>query len=1431
MKKEKNKSLNNKIKRIFTLLITTLLITITMYVGVKEYVKAYTIGQEVEVGGYAPSDYDAASVVGIKVPKTGDGAFYCIEKGNTHESSKYKIKEYTGCANEFEKRKLQAIVGYGGTIDWTWAKQLAVWTGHKQLDYWDARYGYSKTDLWDKVPTKKEVDEIEHSAEKYAEKSTNAVEPSIEKDEKCEVINTTGNTYKIGPFKLKYDAQSIYNIDSIKVYADSGELNVSEYQDENGNSITEIPASDQKFYMVLTNIDLTKTQKINKITLTYSYTDYSDIAIYEALGVDKPNAQKLILVEGQPKTGSKDVDLNPGLIFITGSYNLELSKIDSRDDSIKLQDVEFKVTQDNNVLGTYKTNANGVISISDIQINSEDTQKVIIEEVKGKEDYEALASKIELDVKIKIADEVINGVKTGKKKYEVSEINVISNSSNDDESKSTITLRKGENSNVCTIGLKIPNVRKTIKLSGYVWEDEKQGKESKLNGQKDENEKFIEGIQVTLHTKDNSKIMYTDSSTMQTKTNSNGYYEFEIPIGPEYYVEFTYNGQNYQHTVYNTWTGNGNPLTSNSTETEKDRDNLNAALETITPNMQVKGTTINNTINEKDATYIDEECYRISAYTGAYGNEKDIKYYSTTSEYINLGITKRETADLALRKDVYKATTTIKGYTQDYEYNKRNLTTDEDGNKYWDISQRASDVYYNEGYTRELKKADYYYNDTDINKNLKLYVTYVINVRNQSGVIDAKVRGVAEYYDEDYTYVEGSAYLGNRKGEKISDVTVSEETSAPISGYKQRTITGLDKDTLKAGDDMYIYITFSVGTGTDIKLDDDAGKGNMAEILGYSTYYGDKATAPNDGNSLTYTEYKEGDTAGRVDVDSNPGNAKSVDESTFEDDTDRAPYIRVKLATKERTTNGYVWEDARTNVEGDAAVGNGIRDQGETLIDGIKVELWNKDTNSIAKIYNGTTWEDARTETANGGQYSFDGFVPGNYYIKFIYGEKADSKYNGQDYKSTTYAGTKVYTGFKYSNPDNDDKLSEAEDTLYSDARDIYGNETTEGTRAYVTSLYSGKMTNPRVTKLNDNITSAYMQAKTGIINIYIEKGGDNLPGLTGTEENRTYKIENIDLGLQERAKAQLMLSKEVSNIKVTLSNGNVLFDNGSSATNLTWQNKKYHTNGYDGKLMKEPNRNNEMQSILLTMDEELMHGATIKVTYKIKVENIGEVDYASKEFYYGGSKTDSDTPITTKVGMIIDYTGAAGTDDVKASTNNLRFDSSENEGWEAYSLDKIYSYKNSKSNDEGLISRELLNKAGNDFSGTVSEYNTILVKEFNKDLTPKIVSGGESSVETSLVLSQVMTSEESTDQKAYNNMAEIVSFENGIGRRMEYSIVGNQNPDKTIAEVDSDMAQSVTVLPPFGQTYIYYVLGAVIAVIAVAGIILIKVKIVNPKK
>lgn len=85
----------------------------------------------------------------------------------------------------------------------------------------------------------------------------------------------------------------------------------------------------------------------------------------------------------------------------------------------------------------------------------------------------------------------------------------------------------------------------------------------------------------------------------------------------------------------------------------------------------------------------------------------------------------------------------------------------------------------------------------------------------------------------------------------------------------------------------------------------------MAEITGYATYYSEKATSPNKDNKDSYTEYKGGDPAGKVDVDSNPGNADPNDKNTYESDADEAPPIKFQLEGL-RTISGEVWKDKRT---------------------------------------------------------------------------------------------------------------------------------------------------------------------------------------------------------------------------------------------------------------------------------------------------------------------------------------------------------------------------------------------------------------------------------------------------------------------------------------------------------------------------------------
>ena len=880
-------------------------------------------------------------------------------------------------------------------------------------------------------------------------------------------------------------------------------------------------------------------------------------------------------------------------------------------------------------------------------------------------------------------------------------------------------------------------------------------------------------------------------------------------------MEFIYNGQDYQHTKYTQWTttSSNTKKTSNATETESARDNLNNGLAEIGPN-----TGVSYSINTEKPSYISK--YAISAYTGGYGNARNLTTYNTTSSDINLGITKREVADLALRKDVYKAILNIKGYSQEYLYNKRDgLETDSKGNSYWDISLRKSDTnYYATSYTREVRKADYNYKGTN---NLEARVVYKITIRNQSEGIAANVTELVDYFDDDYTYE--SAYIGDRNGNVISNLTSSSTSkythTTRISGYNKLYLKGLENSRIQPSGDLYVYVTFKVNTDSNgIKLDNSGtGKGNIAEIMGYKTYYANNISSPNAGSRITYTEYKAGNVAGRVDVDSNPGNVSSTDTKNFEDDTDRAPYIKFVLANEERRTTGNIWIENRNNTVSGADIGNGSYDNGEAGLSGVKVELWDADTNQKAKMWTDSGWQDAQVTSGNNGDYTLSGFVPGNYYLKFIYAD-------GQTYKSTIYNPSAT---FDVNNPDELGKYVETTQK-YSDARDIYNGKLTNNGktletlstqyRQYVNNLLTEE-TNGKLKEYETQDKS--MQAVTGLIGINIEKNPNDR-----NSDPRTYRMDGIDFGVVERPKAQLTLSQEVANVKVTLANGNTLFDASGKATNVLWQAKKYHQVSYDGNKLKTPVVSQNPQRIVLTMDEELMQGATINVKYALKVTNVGEIDYTGYNFYYKGNVANGSLVRTTIKG-VVNYIGAALSDDAKATKNNLRFDASnsENNGWEQVNFDYLY-----KGEAKPLVSEDLLTQSNGTYTGAVSEYSTILQNKMGETvLTPRKASTGTHEVSATLTLSQVMSAQNAADDLSYNTLAEIIKVSNDVGRRMAFSTVGNQNPNAKTAEIDAD-STTVTVLPPFGETYIYYVLGLGLAVIIGLGVVLIKKKVINKK-
>lgn len=264
-------------------------------------------------------------------------------------------------------------------------------------------------------------------------------------------------------------------------------------------------------------------------------------------------------------------------------------------------------------------------------------------------------------------------------------------------------------------------------------------------------------------------------------------------------------------------------------------------------------------------------------------------------------------------------------------------------------------------------------------------------------------------------------------------------------------LTGLENVLLYPSDSVDIYLTFTVSrNSTSFKklLDSEnkevvamqlGTKNNVAEISAFSTKY--------DANETTNWS-KWLDTPGLVDKDSNPGDLAIGDINNYDiynDDT-----YKVDIKTQfyndddgnndgERLIDGLVWEDVKINEKGVyylnnpakiiyqtmQVVADGKYDLGMTsrdkFIQKLKVEL-------IELInVDGVVYEDRAevigssdivinneklkqrlldTRTDANGKYTISGFIPGNYVVRFTYGDTCDTidqGYNGQDYKSTSY--------------------------------------------------------------------------------------------------------------------------------------------------------------------------------------------------------------------------------------------------------------------------------------------------------------------------------------------------------------------------------------------------------------------------------------------
>lgn len=396
--------------------------------------------------------------------------------------------------------------------------------------------------------------------------------------------------------------------------------------------------------------------------------------------------------------------------------------------------------------------------------------------------------------------------------------------------------------------------------------------------------------------------------------------------------------------------------------------------------------------------------------------DKNKRYIAEYMLHINLGLQGRAYTDMSVLKDLYKVTMVVNEQKLTKQFNSIGGTSDNVQNSSdYDATLKAtlekrkvggSEYKYSLGlYSTDLAYQSYqrYKNAIkevqDIKKGteLRVYVTYVVRVYNNSETNDVEFNEITDYYDENYTLVEPTKYKNTDGSFKVSIVDEklqrNEETVADfpyyrimdnkdgaannvwhetkdenMKGHQGESLVWNDEgsvgtmhksttaslDTIKIHTNQYaeIFTTYEVDLAGYQQMQDKAAdiskranllgdKQNVAEISSYSTFY---TKADNDGSGL-YTGFDVSWVSGRVDRDSAPNNIDTsnlLNREKYEDDIDRAIPINISIDTYERDMYGYVWEDDK-NVETGSygiKVGNGVYDSEEKLIQNVEVTMY-----------------------------------------------------------------------------------------------------------------------------------------------------------------------------------------------------------------------------------------------------------------------------------------------------------------------------------------------------------------------------------------------------------------------------------------------------------------------------------------------------------
>ena len=1097
-----------------------------------------------------------------------------------------------------------------------------------------------------------------------------------------------------------------------------------------------------------------------------------------------------------------------------------------------------------------------------------------------------------------------------------------------------------------------------IYLEGYVWEEIATSKNNFTNNLYNNTDALIEGIEVKLYK--NGVLVAT------TKTNADGKYNFEkvkIDELDQYHVEFEYDGLRFTNVQADTdYSSKNYSITSKAIEQYEKREDNKSRL-----NVNLDFSEIVNGKSRKwgEEVYTLEYQYDKENHTSTYKdhwgyeyNEDKTKLKVTPSDDypivastktagfdlksaweaqckgigaetlagLNLGLQRREQADLAISNDISSVDMIVQNYENTYtyenkkEYEEQNPNADnydatkdgfgtevKFGNKYTtSYSNRGLNMYTRRIYESDLAK---YNQNYESNKDLiQMYITYKITVKNQSNGIIVEANELSNYYDSRYEIVDSwvikdntTKNVGKNAWKSISKYGDSYNENGYKAAYTQATYYM----RIEPNGKIEVYIKFKLKPeAVKSLIEKQTTLNNVSEITSFTG-----TESRPDGTMAAYA---------CIDEDSNPGSVTSIkldeDKTTkttlngreyeienktlnkdlFEDDTDMAPslVLGIEEAEPTRGLTGTVFEDedALHNDDnthpGEERLGDGIlhtggeyRGKGKygkidaNRISGAKVELLEYDSQGntkVATLYklkvneSGvmiTTTEEAVTSTDSKGEYVFTGVIPGRYLIRYTYGNNCYimnsageqiEQINALDYKSTTITSdimkvalnlNKKYSSaneregdlnwiLKYdSTPDNDNYTTDTK----SKSKDLSGLIRYSGAtddidkREKSDDLYNGLYKNDFEMTADTaffDVGVEYSEVKEldGFANRisytnYTDEyrlEGDKILVL---DENGRIKIADTfyavnpyqDFGIIERARQDYDTNKRISNLKVTLANGQILINGNpykqlpEDVTNIDeyWNNLESASENPLPYVKALPGQ------VVAEIDNEILQGATLNVEYTISIRNKSEMDYLYKNnqdyYYYGKNGQEKNN---TAIRKVVDY-----------MDDSLSYDDQRNSsmGWQKVNASDLYNWtKDQDNNSKQLITEDV--KKAVEKGGYV-----VAVTEYFYQSGQNIEPGSIGSVK--IYGSKVL----STSEKGISveNHAEIIETM-GV-RTIRNSTPGNYNPSTRKPDEPDDDMTSLVITPPTGLTdnKIFIIsLSLIIFITLAGGVYFIKKKV-----